>query len=140
MKEIWKDIKDYEGKYKVSNLGNVKSVKKNKNCYLSNSKCYKRVLLSKNGDKKGYAVHRLVAQAFIPNPNNYPCVNHIDCDGSNNKVDNLEWVSYKENNNYKNHNLKKYLSLSILLLSKKYPERNDLLKKLEEIKKEIDTL
>lgn len=140
MEEIWKDIKDYEGKYVVSNLGNIKSLKTNKKCYLSKSKCYKRVLLYKDGKAKGYSVHRLVAQAFIPNPNNYPCVNHLDCDGSNNNANNLEWITYKENNNYKNHNLKKHLSSAISMMKSNYPEREDLINELEKIKCEIDTL
>lgn len=109
MKEIWKDIKGYEGKYQVSNLGNVKSlcynntkiskllgIYKNKN----NDNGYYFTPLSKNGKPKNFFIHRLVAEAFISNPNNLPCVNHIDEDKSNNKVDNLEWCSYKYNVNY----------------------------------------
>lgn len=59
-----------------------------------------RVYLTQNSIKKMYAVHRLVASAFIDNPNNKPCVNHIDNDRSNNHLDNLEWCTYKENNNW----------------------------------------
>lgn len=138
--EIWKDIEGYEGLYQVSNMGNIKSLRTNKNCYLSNSKIYKRVLLSKNGKAKGYSVHRLVAQAFIPNPNNYPCVNHLDYNGSNNKASNLEWCTYAENNNYRNHHLKRYLSLSIKAMKENHPNRKDLITKLMEVKKEIEHL
>jgi len=140
MKEIWKKINGYEEKYMVSNLGNIKSLRTNKNYYLSNSKNYKRVSLYKNGKIKSYSVHRLVAEHFIPNPNNYPCVNHLDCNGNNNRVDNLEWCTYKKNNNYKNHNLKKSISSAIYYLKKDYANRKDLIKKMETIKQEIDTL
>lgn len=137
MVEIWKDIKGYEDNYIISNCGNIKSKKTNKNVYFSNSKNYKRVLLSKNGKAKGYSVHRLVAQNFIPNPNNYPCVNHLDCDKTNNRVDNLQWCTYKQNNNHKNHNLKRYITNSINIIKKDYPNKVDLLNKLKEIQEEI---
>lgn len=68
---------------------------------------YKAVNLNKNGKAKVNArIHRIVAEAFIPNPNNLPYVNHIDENPKNNHVDNLEWCDCKYNNNYKNHNLK----------------------------------
>lgn len=97
--EIWKDISGYEGLYKVSNLGKVYSVKRNKYMSLCYSNGYDRVLLSKNGKSKNIFVHRLVAQTFIPNPNYKPCIDHIDGNRANNNVNNLRWVSYKENNN-----------------------------------------
>ena len=113
MEEIWRDIKGYEGKYQVSNLGRVKSLYyKCKMGYNGKSKLlgiyknrnndygYYFTPLNKNGKHKNFFIHRLVAEAFIPNPNNLPCVNHIDEDKSNNKVDNLEWCSYKYNVNY----------------------------------------
>lgn len=105
MTEIWKDIPNYEGKYQISNFGNVISLNfANKHfprlLKLKNHKDgYKLVGLS-NGqanNKTFFAVHRLVAQAFIPNPENKEQVNHIDGDKSNNKVTNLEWVTPKEN-------------------------------------------
>ncbi len=98
MKEIWKDIVGYEGLYQVSNLGNVKSKRK----VLSQTKGkYLKVILSKNGKEKVVNVHRLVAQAFIPNIDNLPQVNHKDENKYNNKVENLEWCDNKYNNNYK---------------------------------------
>ena len=138
MEEIWKDIDGYEGRYIISNYGNIKSKKTNKNVYFSNSKKYKRVLLSKDGKAKGYSVHRLVAQNFIPNPNNYPCVNHLDCDGRNNRVDNLEWCTYKENNNHKTHNLKRYITNSIVFIETNYPNKTDLINKLKDVQNEIN--
>lgn len=106
MEEIYKDIEGYEGLYQVSNLGNVKSLnyhntKKEK--VLKPTICsdgYKRVMLYKNKTIKLYSVHRLVAQAFIENTNNYPCVNHKDESRTNNVVTNLEWCTYKYNTNY----------------------------------------
>ena len=77
--EIWKDIKGYEGIYQVSNLGNIKNVIKDKirkPCINPNG--YKMVNLYKNGVSKNLLVNRLVAEAFIPNPNNYPVVKHIN--------------------------------------------------------------
>lgn len=101
MEEIWKDIEGYEGLYQVSNMGRVKSLRRNiilKNKIESNG--YERVVLSINNIPKGYSVHRLVATAFISNPNNYPIVNHKDENRTNNCVDNLEWCTQKYNVNY----------------------------------------
>ena len=96
MKEIWKDIKGYKGLYQISNLGNVKSLKRNiklSNQYGAkfkkrvdekilkqsiNKYGYCSVILSKNNKNKWFSIHRLVALNFIPNPNNYKCVNHKD--------------------------------------------------------------
>lgn len=111
MKEIWKDIKGYEGLYQVSNLGNVKALLKhryNSNALLKehllkpskSKRNYLQVTLTKNNANKHLFVHRLVAKAFIPNPNNYPCVNHKDENNQNNNVNNLEWCTYAYNNSY----------------------------------------
>lgn len=94
MKEIWKDVKGYECLYQVSNFGNVKSLIRNKILILSYShNGYRLVSLQ----RKTFRVHRLVAEHFIPNPNNYPCVNHIDSNRKNNDVSNLEFCTHKQN-------------------------------------------
>lgn len=105
MKEIFKNIEGYEG-YQVSNLGNVKSLKFGKEKILKQSKCtggYLQVRLKKEGKYKSYLSHRLVAKTFIPNPNNYPQINHKDEDKTNNSVINLEWCTNKQNCNYGKH-------------------------------------
>lgn len=108
-KEIWKDIEGFEGLYQVSNLGRIKSLpKKRLNCKLpetiimkpKNTRRYFQVTLIKDKNRKQCLVHRLVAQAFIPNPENKPQVNHIDGNGFNNKVDNLEWCTAQENSSH----------------------------------------
>ena len=97
MEEIWKDIKGLNN-YFVSNLGRVKfgdfikSQNKTKTGYL-------RVYIGVNGKRKIFRVHRLVAEAFIPNPENKPCVDHINCVRDDNRLCNLRWVTHKENNN-----------------------------------------
>ena len=107
--EIWKDIEGYEGKYQVSNCGNVRSlmyhnakgIKRISLLKPATDACgYFRCALSKNNILTTYKVHRLVAQAFIPNPNNYPQINHIDGNKKNNCVWNLEWCTDKENVNH----------------------------------------
>lgn len=113
--EIWKDIKGYEGFYQVSNLGNVKSLERYRSVKQSGIQLlkerilkysfrggYKYVVLYKNDNGKKYNIHRLVAESFIPNINNKPCVNHIDEDILNNNILNLEWVTYSENTRHGN--------------------------------------
>lgn len=97
-KEVWKPIKGYEGLYEVSNLGRVRKIiyKEMKG---EDHLGYRRLNLTKDGVTKPYLVHRLVAEAFIPNPENYPIINHIDECPSNNHVDNLEWCDQKHNMN-----------------------------------------
>ena len=100
MKEIFKDIKNYEGLYQVSNLGRVYSVRTNKFLKQFMVQNYLQVQFCVNQKVKDKKVHRLVAEAFIQNENNLPCINHKDENTKNNCVDNLEWCSYKYNNNY----------------------------------------
>jgi len=97
--EIWKDIKDYEGLYQVSNLGNVKSLRTNNLLKPSNGE-YKQVTLCNKGKRKTIAIHRLVAETFIDNPFNKKQVNHKDENKHNNCVNNLEFCTHKENMNY----------------------------------------
>lgn len=102
-KRIWKDIENYEGLYQVSNLGEVRSIRNGKCRKLKVCEgAYKYLLiqLSKNGKATTYRVHRLVAQAFIPNPHNYEQVNHKDEDKQNNLASNLEWCNQVYNCNY----------------------------------------
>lgn len=96
--EIWKNIIEYEGLYQISNLGNVKSVKKDKIMKVGiNNFGYKRLWLSKENKSKGFLLHRLIAIHFIPNPDNLSEVNHKDADKLNNSINNLEWCSHSEN-------------------------------------------
>lgn len=107
MKEIWKDIKNYEGLYQISNLGKIKSFSRGENSNkekilkLKYDKYgYMCIDLWKNKSVKTFKVHRLVAQAFIPNPHNYPVVNHKNKMRDDNIVDNLEWCTIKYNCQY----------------------------------------
>lgn len=98
--ETWIKIKDFEN-YEISNKGQVRNTKTNKMKALhDNGKGYLYVDLWKNNKEYRKSVHRLVAQAFIPNPDNLPCVNHKDYNRQNNDVSNLEWISYRDNNLY----------------------------------------
>jgi hypothetical protein len=115
MIEIWKDIQGYEGLYQISNLGNVKSLSRewkvgyggigrNKTKILTprldrskKGRYYLRIKISKNGKEKIFLIHRLIAEAFIPNLKNKPQINHIDGDTLNNSINNLEWCTPSEN-------------------------------------------
>ena len=110
--EIWRDIEGYEGLYQVSNLGRVRSLNYKRTGKVQNMKLgtypngYKMVDLKKNKNRKAHLVHRLVAKAFIPNPNpDQLCeVNHKDEDKTNNCVENLEWCDVKYNSNFGTRN------------------------------------
>lgn len=115
MKEIWKDVKGYDGIYQVSNLGRVKSLERGvqyigsngKSCWRINrerilkspiaSHGYPNIGLRFEGNVKVVCVHRLVADAFLPNPDNKETVNHKNGDKTNNNVNNLEWATNAEN-------------------------------------------
>ena len=115
--EIWKDIKEYEGLYQVSNIGRVKRLETTTKCFDNGKRIgyrvvkerilkqfknsngwYYAVALSKDSKVKMINTHRLVAQSFIPNLNNFPLVMHKDNNGLNNNVSNLQWGTYKMNN------------------------------------------
>ena len=99
--EIWKPIKGYEGLYEASTWGRIKDVKKN---YVSkvdfSSDRHKIIMLTRGFETNSYSIHRLIAETFIPNPENLPVVNHIDGIKCHNNVENLEWVSHKQNNEH----------------------------------------
>lgn len=112
--EIWKDIKGFEGLYQVSNFGRVKSLERHRNgkrgaptickerilCLHRGKFGYLQACLCKDNKKHAPLVHRLVGEAFIPNTENLPCIDHIDGNRENNAVSNLRWCTTKENMNY----------------------------------------
>lgn len=92
--ENWKDISGYEGYYQVSDKGNIRNVRTNNNLkHTMNNRGYEQVTLSKDGKKKTIRVHKLVADAFLPNPNEIDIAIHIDGDRTNNAVINLKWIN-----------------------------------------------
>ena len=113
MIEIWKDIKGYENLYQISNMGRVKSLERiiircdNKTQTIKEkilktrigNNGYYTIILSKKGEIKKIDIHRLIAIAFIPNPDNKPCIDHINGDRTDNRIENLRWVTQKENIN-----------------------------------------
>lgn len=149
MVEIWKDIPGYEGYYQVSNTGKVKSLERisvrnngkseDVKCHLrermlniqTQAQGYSQVVLSKNGSRKTFRLHALVAKLFVENPFKKKYINHIDGNKKNNKASNLEWVTAKENmaHAYKtgliNHYKRKVLQLD---------ENNNVLNKFSSLK------
>ena len=114
MEEVWKDIEGYESKYQASNLGRVKSLERyyktgRGGIQLLPERILKQsvkktgyvcVTLCKNGIHTTYLLHRIIAKLFVPNPNNYPEINHKDENQQNNCADNLEWCNHSYNINY----------------------------------------
>lgn len=111
--EIWKDVHGYEGIYQVSSIGRVKSISRTifrpliGKCILKEKiltpsfrEGYPFVRLSRDGEIKSHNIHRLVGQAFIQNPDNLECINHINSNRSDNRVENLEWCTYSHNNKH----------------------------------------
>lgn len=103
-KEEWKDIPNYEGLYQASNLGRIRSLYSNKNkiMRIQTTGNYNHIILTKDGYAKNYSIHKLVALAFIPNPNNLLEINHKDENPRNNNVNNLEWCNHSYNIKYGN--------------------------------------
>ena len=128
MKEIWKDIKDYEGLYQVSNLGRVKRITTGRVLKpLKHANGYLMVKLSKNSIVYTKTVHRLVAEAFIPNPEHKSEINHIDENKTNNNVSNLEWMTRKENINHgtRTERMSKTQSIPIIAINIKTGESKE---------------
>lgn len=138
--EEWKDIKDYEGLYQVSSEGNVRSLdrfvetstgirhykEKILKTYLAGTdKDYHYIKLHKNGTQTPFEIHRLVAQAFIPNPENKPQVDHIRGNKNDNSVKSLRWATQPENMN--NENTKQYNNLKLSKQVYQYSLDNKLL-------------
>lgn len=113
MVEVWKDIPGYEGLYQISNLGRVKSLERWVQNYgklqhhpekikvpANRGDGYQALILYKDNKGKNRYIHRLVAEAFLPNPNNKMTVNHVNGNKSDNRAENLEWSTYAENNKH----------------------------------------
>lgn len=138
-KEMWKDIKGYEEKYQVSNLGRVKN--KQRDFILKQTKDnngYLKVALSKNKYIKHFRVHRLVAMSFLENENNYKYVNHINENKEDNRLENLEFCSSKYNCNYGTRMERIIEKLKVPVIQ--YDLEGNFIKKWGSIKEAIDTL
>lgn len=112
--ENWKGVVEYEKYYKISDLGRIKSLHSGRVMGTGVANWYPTVVLCKNGTRKSVCVHQLVAKAFIPNPENKPCVNHIDGNKRNNHISNLEWATFKENENHSYKKLGKVATMNNL--------------------------
>lgn len=151
--EEWRDIKCYEGLYQISNHGRVKrliSVKCNKERLLAITKDLKRgycrVMLSKGNKASRFLIHRLLAEHFIPNPENKPCIDHINGIRDDNRIENLRWCTHSENNNFPLSILNKSIAQKALAQneywrkkrsesSKKAMENPELRKRISEARK-----
>lgn len=133
-KEVFKDIPNYEGLYQVSNKGNVKSIISNNKILKPKitSKGYLSVKLYKGGQKKDFLAHRLVAEAFIPNPQSLYTVNHKNEIKTDNRVENLEWMSIYDNNRYGTHDERMAKSLCLPILQ--YDLNGNFIKEWDSIK------
>ena len=136
MLEVWKDATGYEGIYECSSLGHIRTAKGKTTYRTLNGKEQKkiwkqrilkdknpkgrefRISLWKDGELKDWQAHRLIAMTFIPNPENKPCINHIDGNPKNNQVNNLEWTTYTENQNHAFENDLVGTNKKIVLISK----------------------
>lgn len=130
--EIWKDVQGYEGFYQISNLGNLKSLERDVRNPQGTRKVYERVMkftvrsgyynvvLRKYGQRQSKQIHRLVAEAFIPNPQEFPIVNHKDFDRKNNRVENLEWCSQAQNVRWSRENMCKPKNVTYSSTGEKY--------------------
>ena len=137
-KEVWKNIVGYEGLYQVSNYGRVRSIDRYVNSKWGNQYIRKGKILNPGYNKSGHShvvlcksgkhqqcyIHRLVAEAFIPNPNDYPIINHKDENPANNAVWNLEWCTQEYNLHYGNADIKKSEALSNAMKGKRKGKDN----------------
>lgn len=138
--EEWRDVKGYEGYYQISNKGSIKSLKRTfysgsnlriKKIYeekilkqQSYKQGYKYVVLCKDGISKKLKVHRIIAQAFIPNPENKPCIDHINAKRDDNRIENLRWATWKENSE---NSISRY-RISMSRIGDKNPKRKTMKK------------
>ena len=138
--EIWKPVPGYEGLYEASTYGRIRSIErfvyhrrckrfqKRKSVILKpsiSSRGYYTIVFGINGTRKAYAVHRIIAETFLPNPNNLPVVNHKDENKANNAVSNLEWCTQKYNINYGSGLKRRALAQSISKKGKHYSPRTE---------------